>query len=916
MKKILLVGVKAIKGESIIEENVDEKILSKVIANVQDIQLKPILGKALYETVCDEAREKAADNLYVIPEPTNELLNDYIQPFLIHAVVAEFVAINNYKISNKGVQKLNDNSSTSINASEVEYIKNYYDNYVSTYKNNLIKFLQDNNLIACGADSNITQPTTGWFLEGVGSCNNDSDDYVSKLPFVELDPVWLADKPNYVPTSRTITINGVTFDLSANRSWTISAGSTPTLQEVITAGAVLTSDNTISSPTGKIFTMKSISGANENKLIQDPTSLSIRSTTVSSFDELKVYGNDGVQINSNLGSYTLPRTTPTQKQVIRATVAGMTEWGNEGLDEVITADPVLQDNRQIQIVPNKYLEIYTTGTSGETIQKTVTDGFFVYKYPTVGFTEINNFSVTRYSTNATYNDPGVCDAAQTIGASGVISGYNNYTSDKGAFQTIDANGITLYGTFNSLSGYYNSLTIPSDNTFGMVFSSDTGGYTFPRTTPTVGQTLVADASGNLVFGTIGGGSTPNLDTVLSTGNTSINSIYLTDISSEFIVGDFSTYITSILGTDGNSGILKLSNSLGGNGILHFNNTVATDRDFELPRTSGTLVISVNSATADIAGDIALTETSGATGQTSYTTGDILYASATNTLSKLGIGTTGQVLTVAGGVPVWSTPSTGTVTTMSVASANGFAGTVATATTTPVITISTSITGLLKGNGTAISAATAGTDYLTPTGSAAGLTSFPTLNQNTTGSAATLTTARLINGTSFNGSADITITAAASTLTGTTLASGVTASSLTSFGTSPTMTGTLTVPTISLSTTISGAGTWTAGIINTSSNITGNNIVALGLLRAAASSSIQWNGRASMLSSADAVIDMRNNANSAYASVQSLYSRFGSGSPEGVVTAPIGTYYSRTDGGTGTSLYVKESGTGNTGWVAK
>lgn len=43
---------------------------------------------------------------------------------------------------------------------------------------------------------------------------------------------------------------------------------------------------------------------------------------------------------------------------------------------------------------------------------------------------------------------------------------------------------------------------------------------------------------------------------------------------------------------------------------------------------------------------------------------------------------------------------------------------------------------------------------------------------------------------------------------------------------------------------------------------------------------------------------------------------GAGSPEGVVTAPIGSLYSRTDGSTGTSLYVKESGTGNTGWAAK
>ena len=43
---------------------------------------------------------------------------------------------------------------------------------------------------------------------------------------------------------------------------------------------------------------------------------------------------------------------------------------------------------------------------------------------------------------------------------------------------------------------------------------------------------------------------------------------------------------------------------------------------------------------------------------------------------------------------------------------------------------------------------------------------------------------------------------------------------------------------------------------------------------------------------------------------------GSGTPENVITAPIGSIYTRTDGGASTTLYVKESGTGNTGWVAK
>jgi hypothetical protein len=78
-----------------------------------------------------------------------------------------------------------------------------------------------------------------------------------------------------------------------------------------------------------------------------------------------------------------------------------------------------------------------------------------------------------------------------------------------------------------------------------------------------------------------------------------------------------------------------------------------------------------------------------------------------------------------GTTLNATGSSGSVTNVSVATANGFAGTVATATTTPVITLTTPVTGILKGNGTSMSAAVAG--------------DFPTLNQNTTGNAATVTT---------------------------------------------------------------------------------------------------------------------------------------------------------------------------------
>jgi hypothetical protein len=61
----------------------------------------------------------------------------------------------------------------------------------------------------------------------------------------------------------------------------------------------------------------------------------------------------------------------------------------------------------------------------------------------------------------------------------------------------------------------------------------------------------------------------------------------------------------------------------------------------LPASSGNLVASPVSVA------------NGGTGITSYSTGDIVYASATNTLSKLTAGTNGYVLTLASGVPSWA-----------------------------------------------------------------------------------------------------------------------------------------------------------------------------------------------------------------------------------------------------------------------
>ena len=139
--------------------------------------------------------------------------------------------------------------------------------------------------------------------------------------------------------------------------------------------------------------------------------------------------------------------------------------------------------------------------------------------------------------------------------------------------------------------------------------------------------------------------------------------------------------------------------------------------------TGNALISGGVITAPLWGKIGLTThvsgvlpiaNGGTNGSATPTSFGVAYGTGT-TYAFTAAGTTGQVLTATtGGAPTWAAPATsGTVTSVSVVTANGFAGTVATATTTPAITLTTSITGVLKGNGTAISAAVVNTDYFAP-----------------------------------------------------------------------------------------------------------------------------------------------------------------------------------------------------------
>ena len=226
------------------------------------------------------------------------------------------------------------------------------------------------------------------------------------------------------------------------------------------------------------------------------------------------------------------------------------------------------------------------------------------------------------------------------------------------------------------------------------------------TIPTNGQLLIGNGTG-YTLNTLGTGAgilvTNGLGTITVANTGVLSNLAGTGISVSGATGNV---------TIGNTGVLSI---IAGTGISASSTTgnVTLSNTGVLSWSGGSTGLTPATATTGavtLAGTLGIAN-GGTNGAATPTAGAVAYGTGT-AYGFTVAGTAGQVLTSAGaGTPTWTTVGTGTVTSVSVVSANGFAGTVATATTTPAITLSTTITGLLKGNGTAISAAVANTDYV-------------------------------------------------------------------------------------------------------------------------------------------------------------------------------------------------------------
>ena len=263
-----------------------------------------------------------------------------------------------------------------------------------------------------------------------------------------------------------------------------------------------------------------------------------------------------------------------------------------------------------------------------------------------------NTSLSQFEgyTNTGWNQFSVSTVGVTSFSAGT-TGFSPNTATTGA--------VTLSGTLNVANGGTGGTATPTAGT--MAYGNGTA-YAFTAA-GTSGQVLTSAGAGTPTWTTPTTGTvtsvTGTAPVVSSGGNTPA-------ISMAAATTSVNGYLTS---TDWNT----------------FNNKQAA-------LVSGTNIKTVNGTTLPGSGDLGtITYAYGGTGLTSYTAGDIIYASGANTVAKLAIGTTGQRLVVAAGLPSWATDTTvGTVTSVAAltlgTTGTDLSSTVATSTTTPVITL--------------------------------------------------------------------------------------------------------------------------------------------------------------------------------------------------------------------------------------
>jgi len=120
---------------SILDGNVDTDKFIQFIKIAQQIDIQNYLGTDLYNKISADIVANNLSGNYL------SLVNDYIQPMLIHYAMMQYLPFAAYQIKNGGISKHTSENAESVSKDEVDYLVNKERNFAEYYTRRFIDYI-------------------------------------------------------------------------------------------------------------------------------------------------------------------------------------------------------------------------------------------------------------------------------------------------------------------------------------------------------------------------------------------------------------------------------------------------------------------------------------------------------------------------------------------------------------------------------------------------------------------------------------------------------------------------------------------------------------------------------------------------------------------------------------------------------
>jgi hypothetical protein len=182
---ILFISEQTLKDRSLLQDNVDPKLIKPTIKQAQDMFIETILGTGLYLELQSQIANEDVSVLNAV------LLDNYITDCLCWYVASEMVMSLGFKLTNKNVLKKTSENSDVPSVSELFDVLEYYKNKAEWYAQRITNYLTENNEDyplydnpGNGVDTihpNSTSYSNGFYLGGTSrGCGSFEDRYQSE----------------------------------------------------------------------------------------------------------------------------------------------------------------------------------------------------------------------------------------------------------------------------------------------------------------------------------------------------------------------------------------------------------------------------------------------------------------------------------------------------------------------------------------------------------------------------------------------------------------------------------------------------------------------------------------------------------------------------------------------------------------